>query len=165
LTVQYTAAARGKLSIFSDGDGRILVGESVITSVVYTWTGIFVNTTLKAIAGTLNNTYQDMYAHQPSVVAQVFFLGFFFCGRFSYVEMLNLVFSSISGLGEDSVNVAPFSSAYYSDEAAFALVEPILRAEEARLRTREISGVCDVGQFGIPVCTCLCRICEPSTMS
>lgn len=62
LTVQYVAKQRGVLSIFSDGDGRILVGESVITSVVNSWVGMFVNTTQRAMAGTLNNTYQDMCA-------------------------------------------------------------------------------------------------------
>lgn len=108
LTVQQVAHRRGALSMFSDGDGRILVGESVLTSIVYSWVGLFVNTTRAAMMNALDASFQDI------------------------------------GYAEGAVGVSPFGSSYYSNEEARSRVEPVIVAEEGRLRARIISGVCNV---------------------
>jgi basic membrane lipoprotein Med (substrate-binding protein (PBP1-ABC) superfamily) len=56
LDVHFYAKSKNVPSIFSDGDGRILVGETVLTSIIYRRAPLFINVARKVVANNWTRT-------------------------------------------------------------------------------------------------------------
>jgi hypothetical protein len=117
--VQKLARDRNLTSIFSGGDGRVLVGETVLTSIVYSRAQVMIDVTEQLLMRKRNGSTADV--------------------RIDYA----------GGFTDGAVKLAAFGAVYFDNPAVRAVVEPLIRSKTDLLKSRNSTGLCGVSALGL----------------